>query len=132
MNGGLDRDEVEDLWCRRKKKGQKKGERLGWINADRLQPYANGIEALCKYLTKFKRKKRWSPSQNLKKPVASYNDNNYGKREVQNLSKDLPGRAFWENKYPGWTLVDSDYGVKAEFNKETSQWSIYLKMRRIE
>jgi len=43
MNGGLDRDVVEDLWRKRRRKGQKKGDKIGFCNADRLQADENGI-----------------------------------------------------------------------------------------
>ena len=49
MSGGLDRDAVEELWRKRKRKGQKKGDRIGFCNADRLQSDENGIAALCTY-----------------------------------------------------------------------------------
>lgn len=52
MNGGLDRDVVEDLWRKRRRKGQKKGDKIGFCNADRLQADENGIAALCTYLVK--------------------------------------------------------------------------------
>ena len=52
MNGGLDRDVIENLWRKPKKKGQKQGAKIGYINADRLQPDENGIAALCAYLKK--------------------------------------------------------------------------------
>lgn len=69
-DGGLDRDTVEDLWRRRKRKGQKKGDKNGFCNADRLQSDENGIAALCSYLAKQPSgKKRWTSSQNLHKPV---------------------------------------------------------------
>ena len=44
MNGGLDRDAVEELWRKRKRKGQKKGDRIGYCNADRLQSSDDGID----------------------------------------------------------------------------------------
>lgn len=69
MNGGLDRDEIEDLWRKRKRKGQKKGDKIGYANADRLQPEENGLAALCEYLAKQTGgKKRWSSSHGLEKP----------------------------------------------------------------
>ena len=78
MNGGLDRDEIEDLWRKRKKKGQKKGDKIGYANADRLQPEENGLAALCEYLAKQTGgKKRWSSSHGLetpKKDVVNQND----------------------------------------------------------
>jgi len=132
MNGGLDRDIIEDLWARRKQKGQKKGEKIGYINADRLQPDENGVAALCGYLTKNpKGKKRWSSSQNLKKPWSRTNDHKYSRRDIERISKDLPDRTYWERKYPGWTLINNDYALKTEYN-DIVGWSIYLKMRRLE
>lgn len=132
MNGGLDRDTVEDLWCRRRKKGQEKGERIGFVNADRLQPDENGVAALCTYLTKNPRgKKRWSSSQNLEKPWSRPNDYKYSRREVERIAKNLPDVSYWERKYEGWTLTDNVYGVKTVYNDFTG-WSIYLKLRRKE
>ncbi|KZL93529.1 hypothetical protein [Clostridium magnum] len=132
MNGGLSREVIEDLWSKRKQKGQKKGESIGYINADRLQPDENGTAALCRYLTKYKnRKKRWSSSHNLKKPWSRTNDHKYSRREVEKICKEIPSRSYWEKKYPGWTLTNSDYGFKAEYNDITG-WSVYLKMRRLE
>lgn len=130
MNGGLDRDTVEDLWCKRKRKGEKKGERIGFINADRLQPDENGVAALCSYLTKHPNgKKRWSSSQNLEKPWSRANDYKYSKREIAKMAKNSPDLSYWERKYEGWKITNSDYGIKAEYNEHTG-WSIYLKMRR--
>jgi hypothetical protein len=130
MNGGLDRDAVEELWCKRRQKGQKKGERIGFINADRLQPDENGVAALCTYLVKNPNgKKRWSSSQNLEKPWSRTNDHKYSKREIEKIAKNPPDVDYWEKKYPGWTLVNNDYALKMEYN-EVAGWYIYLKMRR--
>ena len=131
MNGGLDRDVIEDLWRKRRKKGQKKGDRIGYINADRLQPDENGIAALSTYLAKHpSRKKRWSTSQNLKKPESKNNDSRYSRRQIEKLAKERPGREYWEKQYPGWTLTDEVYGEQYEHNEITG-WAIYLKLRRI-
>lgn len=130
INGGLDRDTVEDLWCKRKQKGEKKGERIGYVNADRLQPDENGVAALCTYLTKNpKGKKRWSSSQNLEKPWSRTNDFKYSRREVEKIAKTPEDVAYWEKKYEGYTIANKDYGVKMEYNEVTG-WAIYLKLRR--
>lgn len=132
MNGGLDRDSVEELWRRRKQKGQKKGDKIGFCNADRLQSDENGIAALCNYLVnQGGGKKRWTSSHNLKKPESRTNDGKYNRRQVEKWAKERPGREFWEKKYPGWTLTDEDYGLSYEFNEQTG-WSIYLKLRKKE
>lgn len=136
MNGGLDRDEVEDLWRRKRKKGEKQGERIGFANADRIQSNDDGISALSAYLCKGisdkpgKKKKKWSSSHNLERPTSRTNDRSYSKRAVQRLATSPPPKEFWEKKYPGWTPTSPDYGVTFEFNEVTASWSIYLKLRR--
>lgn len=132
MNGGLDRDVIENLWRKRRRKGQKQGDKIGFCNADRLQADENGIAALCNYLAKQPGgKKRWSSSQNLQRPTSRANDGRYTRRQVEKIAKERPGREFWEKKYPGWTLTDDDYGVTYEHNPVTG-WSIYLKLRKKE
>lgn len=65
INKGLDRDTVESLWCRRRRKGEKEGKRIGFVNADRLQPNEFGLEAVARYLSKDPQgKKRWTGSHN--------------------------------------------------------------------
>ena len=130
MNGGLDRDTVEELWRKRKRKGQKQGDRIGFCNADRLQADENGIAALCNYLVKQSGgKKRWTSSHNLKKPYSRTNDGKYNHRQIEKWARERPGREFWEKKYPGWALTDDDYGITYEYNDYTG-WAIYLKLRR--
>lgn len=132
MNGGLDRDTVEELWRKRRRKGQKKGDRIGYCNADRLQADENGIGALCNYLVKQAGgKKRWSTSQNLDRPVSQATDGKFTRRQIEKWVRERPGREFWERKYPGWTPTDEDYGVQYEYNEHTG-WSIYLKLRKRE
>ena len=132
MSGGLDRDTVENLWRKRKRKGQKQGDKIGFCNADRLQGDENGISALCTYLVKQAAgKKRWSSSHNLEKPQSRTNDGRYNRRQIEKIARERPGRAFWERKYPGWTLTDDVYGVTYDHNDLTG-WSIYLKLRKRE
>lgn len=130
VNGGLDRDIIEDLWRKPRKKGQKKGDKLGYANADRLQPDDFGLEALARYLTKNPNgKKRWSSSQNLDRPQRRDNDSKYTKRQVERMAREDPGNiAYWMKQYPGWRLTQS----RPEFNEVTGTWSIYLKFRRLE
>ncbi len=129
MSGGLDRNTIEDLWSKRRQKGEKKGERIGYVNADSLQPDENGLAALCAYLTKNPRgKKRWSSSQNLEKPMSSTNDSKYSRRAIEKLAKNPPELTYWETKYPGYTL-STDYGISTQYNDVTG-WAIYLKLRK--
>lgn len=126
MNGGLDRDEVEDLW----KAGRgSKAEYIGTVNADRLKPDTNGLAALAQYLMKYpKGKRRWHQSKNLKKPMKRTNDSKFSRRQVEKMSKAPCDPEYWKKKYPGWT-VSEDYGYRAIYNDHTG-WSIYLKFQR--
>lgn len=128
MNGGLNRDIIEDLWRRSKSKGQKIVQKIGFANTDRLQPNEYGLEALARYLMKNPNgKKRWSSSQNLIKPWYRSNDNKYTKKQVARMARDdLDNRAYWMKQYPGWTLTE----LKPEYNAITG-WAIYLKLRRL-
>ncbi|OOM80480.1 hypothetical protein CLPUN_13280 [Clostridium puniceum] len=126
ISGGLIRDVVEDLWCKRRKKGEKIAEKIGYVNADRLQPNEFGIKDLCKYLVKNPdNKKRWTQSQNLLKPVMRTNDYRYTKTEIKKISRCYEDRQYWEKKYPGWIFTT----CKAKNNKLTG-WSFYLKFRK--
>lgn len=158
MNGGLDRDTVEDLWRKRRRKGQKKGDKIGYANADRLQPDENGLGALCEYLSKQAGgKKRWSSSQNLdkpdpetvdpdspprergsrfsasaniQKPWSRTNDHSFSRKELEKICKDPPDLSYWEKRYPGYTLCGGGYGFNAVYS-DTRGWALYLKLRRI-
>lgn len=126
MNGGLDRDVVESLWSRRKKKGVKNKKSIGFVNTDRLQPDEYGIEALSRYLMKNpKGKKRWSSSKNLERPESRNNDHKYTKRQVEKAAKNSEDRTYWEKQYPGYWLTE----FTPVYNDLTG-WSIYLKMRK--
>lgn len=125
LSGGLDRDTVESLWCRRRRKGEKQGRMIGYANADRLQPDDFGLEALARYLTKDPQgKKRWSGSHNLDKPYSRDNDNKYRRRQVERAIRN-DDKQFWESKYPDYWLTE----VKAVYNDFTG-WSVYLKLRK--
>ena len=127
MNGGLERDIIEGLWCKQKTKDRKKRERIGYANADRLQPDAYGLEALTRYLMKSPNgKKRWSSSQNLIKPLYRANDSRYSRRQIQKIVKNEENNInFWKKQYPNWNLTD----YKAEYY-DCLGWCVYLKMRK--
>lgn len=130
-NDGMDRSLVEDLWRLRKKKGQKKGESLGYVNADRLQVNEEGLNALCNYLTKYpKRKKRWSCSQNLINPWSRTNDRKYSRKALEQMARNVDAREI-EKRYPGWRIAGKNNGIKAVYNEYTG-WSLYLKFYKEE
>lgn len=126
MNNGLARDEIEDLWSVRRKKGEKKGESLGYTNCDRLQLDENGLEAIAMYITKnrgAKGKKKWSSSRNLIRPESIKNDHKYrSKRKIEKIAKENDN-SFWEKQYPEYNITSIE-----KIYYEDTGWHIYLKM----
>lgn len=137
MNGGLSRDDVEMMWTDERINWKKAGEdpeyragikQMGWANADRLQVNENGIEGLCRYITKNPNgKKRWSSSRNLIRPVQHPPaDSKYSKRQIENAAKSNDcGKAFFEKKFPDYEIKE----IKPEYYEQTG-WHIYMKMWR--
>lgn len=131
INGGLSRDEVELLWRRPKRKGQQQGEALGDCNADRLRTDDKGLERLASYLAKDpKGRKRWTPSQNLKKPEVSTSDTKTSRRKFMQLVL-LPEdaeevRQHFEKQYPEFAVTE----VRKEWNDITCTWAVYVKLHR--
>ena len=135
MNAGLDRDEVEMMWTAERINWRKYDadhsygdtvERIGYVNADRIQTNENGIEALCKYVMKNPRgKKRWSSSRNLIRPVERPPaDGKYSKKKVEAMAKSTDqGRDFFQKRFQGYTIAE----IRPEYYEETG-WHIYLKM----
>ena len=134
MNGGLSRDDVEMMWTHDPINWRKASEpgyrvrQIGWVNADRIQVNENGIEALCKYITKDPQgKKRWSSSRNLERryeqPPA---DHKHSRAKVERLAKsDDCGREYFEKLFPDFSITE----IRPEYYQETG-WHIYLKMWR--
>ena len=129
----LSRDALEDLWRCRRKKGEKKGKKIGRANARIIQEDdSTGIYALASYLAKSPAgKRRWTCSQNLERPVQRTNDYKYSRKKILTIIRDGIDLSFWEKQYPGWTIKDKDNGYQQSYNDFTG-WSIYLKLRRKE
>ena len=141
MNGGMDRDEVEMMWTAQRVNWKKADspdkteaaayrdsvEKMGWVNADRLQMNENGIEGLCKYIIKDPQgKKRYSSSRNLAEPQEKCNDFKYSKAKVEQLAKSADGGLSEFQK------IYADYNInscEAVYYEQTG-WHIYLKMWR--
>lgn len=151
LSGGISREDLELMWNTKRinwKKLDAGGEQarryreelgktlIGWANSKSLQPGENGLEQLANYLSKDpKGKRRWSASKNLEKPVRTTNDSKYTCRafEKRCTSGEIYTRAFWEKKYPGWTLAGSEqFAVEAEAPDDFNNWRIFAKLRRRE
>ncbi len=113
MNGGMDRDEVEMMWTAQRVNWKKADspdkaeaaayrdsvEKMGWVNADRLQMNENGIEGLCKYIIKDPQgKKRYSSSRNLERPETKREDS-----KPQEAAYGKPA-AIWKNQRRNATI----------------------------
>ena len=168
MNGGMDRDEVEMMWTAQRVNWKKADspdkaeaaayrdsvEKMGWVNADRLQMNENGIEGLCKYIIKDPQGKKrysssrnlerpetkredskpqeaadkslWKASRNLEEPTEKCNDFKYSKAKVEQLAKSADGGLSEFQK------IYADYNItscEAVYYEQTG-WHIYLKMWR--
>ena len=162
MNGGMDRDEVEMMWSAQRINWKKADsankkeaaiyresiERLGWVNADRLQMNENGIEGLCKYIVKDPQGKKrysssrnlerpedntpeaaadqnlWKASHNLEAPTEKCNDFKYSKAKVERLAKSPDGGlSEFKKIYADYDIVSCE-----PVYYEQTGWHIYLKM----
>lgn len=166
MNGGMDRDEVEMMWTTQRinwKKADSKDkeeakeyrdsiEKMGWVNADRLQMNENGIEGLCKYIVKDPQGKKrysssrnlerpetkredntpeatadrnlWKASRNLEEPTEKCNDFRYSKAKVERLATSPDGGlSEFEMIYADYNIVSCE-----PVYYEQTGWHIYLKM----
>ena len=133
INGGIDRDVVEDLWRKRKRKGEKKGKVIGRANCRRLQyDEKTGVTAISQYLARnLTKKRKWTCSQNLERPYSRTNDSKYSRRKIEKICKNYFEKEYWEKQYEGWTIKDMTNGYEVVYNEFTG-WSIYLKLRRKE
>lgn len=101
MNGGISREELEQLWAK------------GYANADRLRPDENGLEAVARYIVKQSRngkqkfKKRWFASRNLKQPQVRTSDTKASGGKVKRIARDFmnESRDVMQKMYPGYALI---------------------------
>lgn len=115
MNGGIERDELEEIW----KKGNKRRKyKHGVANAYRLQEYGKGLQGIANYLYKQNEKARdrgerfhmhmWCASKNLKKPRVRTSDTKMSNRKVKMIATNFQNMAkeIMERVYPGYSLED--------------------------
>lgn len=123
-----DRDLTESLWRLPKNKG---GDPIGTANADRIQDVGNSINKLVAYIAKqTSGKKRYISSHNLLKPTCENNDFKYTPYEMHKIIENyLYDVNFWERKYKGWKIMDSDYDLVVKYN-ELSGYYISLRFKR--
>lgn len=99
LSGGISREEIEACW------------RRGWANADRLQPNAEGLAAIARYITKSqKNRKKWICSQGLTQPTVTVSTTKLSRRKIEKLASELP--QLWKEvlrkAYPGMEPVSCE------------------------
>ena len=101
MNGGIDRDELEQMW------------KHGRANCDRLQPRDEGLGGISVYFTKQmqdrppkKNVKKYRTSRNLKQPIRRARDAKMPNSRVKRIAYDFENQAkeVMEKLYPGYVL----------------------------
>lgn len=104
MNGGIDRDELEQLWGH------------GHANTHRLQPRDSGLGGIATYFTKQMQDrppkmgvKRYRPSRNLTQPVRRARDAKMPNSRVRRIAYDFENQAkeIMEKLYPGYVLQET-------------------------
>lgn len=98
---GLTREVLEDLW----KDG--KGQSIGFTRCERLRFEHGSVESLVRYINKNKRCDRsWRQSRGLDMPKRPRpNDTKWSRKQLEDASTMyIDDAAFWERKYPGYTL----------------------------
>ena len=103
MNGGIDRDELEQMWGK------------GYANVDRLQPGTDGLAAIATYFAKQiqdrkekKGERRWRASKNLVKPIRRARDAKMPNARVKRIAYDFKNKAkeIMEKLYPGYVMTE--------------------------
>lgn len=124
----LGRDILEDCWRAPRIKGEKKGRKLGRVNASRVQLDENGFAGLAKYMLKQKgaiNQHAWFCSQGLKEPKVTKSDYACTHRDLEQLAQQTDCPIAWENRFPGFTFVEAD----STFHEEGG-WHVSVKLRR--
>ena len=108
MNGGIPRDELEQMWGK------------GYANSMRLQKQGGGLQGMANYLYRQNEKARdrgeragchmWSGSRNLKKPKEHVSDTKLSNRKVKKAATDFAayGREIMMRTYPGYMFESAE------------------------
>lgn len=102
---------------------------LGYIKAEPLDFRFNGLEGLCKYITKQRRfTRRWAHSKNLQEPDIKESCRKISRRRAAQIAADVQANAreIMEKVYPGYTLE----GCEVRYSDFVAGAYIYVRMRR--
>ena len=116
---GLGRDDLDELWGK------------GYSNSRRLDFSINGLEGLCKYLTKQRNcVRRWACSRNLKEPEIKKSHRKISRQRTARIAADVQhrGREILEKIYPGYRVEE----VTVKYSDFVAGAYIYGRLRRIQ
>ena len=125
IEGGLDRDQMEDLW------------RHGVANCDRIQQTKGGMAALKHYFTKCfdtkeakrgKGRHRYFYTRNLKKPKVTESKTRISRRQAERIREDadMNAEVIFRKKWPGLVME----GIEVRQTDWLPGAYIYVRMRR--
>ena len=124
IEGGLDRDQMEDLW------------RHGVANCDRIQQTKGGMAALKCYLTKCfdtkeakrgKGRHRYFYTRNLKQPKVTESKTRISRRQAERIREDadINAEVIFRKKWPGLVME----GIEVRQTDWLPGCYIYARMR---
>jgi hypothetical protein len=135
MSGGVDRSLIESKWSIGKgKNAERLGQRVNVQHIHADVPGTDEFHALTAYLTKQESRwksgdKRYSHSNNLKKPTYDPRDSHHGytkkKLEKWALSPNT-GEDKFLKKYPDYDVQS----IEAKWNDIWGAWFFYVKLKR--
>lgn len=117
MDGLITIEDLNALWS------------YGYTKAEPLDFRYNGLEGLCKYITKQRRfTRRWAHSQNLREPDITTSDRKISRRRAAAIAADVQANArqIFEAIYPDYALENCE----VKYSDFIAGAYIYARMRR--
>lgn len=121
--------QLRDLWSTGRGSNRR---RIGWARVDDLdfEGFGGTINGLCAYLMKCPEgKRRWKQSKGLIQPKRPRpNDGKYSRAALAKICKErLDDTAFWQQKYPGWELVEPAIAAYNDY----AGWHLCTRLKRL-
>lgn len=113
LQGNLTWQEIKDLWR------DSTGRPMGLVKVEPIDLTCSSFERLTTYMTKARaRIRRWRQSQGLKKPKTPRpNDTRWSRKRFDEAFTLPDDRAYWEKKYPGYTLRECEQHITGNNTK---------------
>lgn len=121
LQGNLTWQEIKDLWR------DSAGRPMGLVKIEPIDLTCSSFERLTTYMTKARaRIRRWRQSQGLKKPKTPRpNDTRWSRKRFDEAFTLPDDRAYWEKKYPGYTLRECEQHITGNNTKH-----LILKLKK--